>query len=118
MGECADPPIILGGLVKMKIVAAVFLFVGVWCLSGCLYVATPAAGMLVTEVTWDGHAQGSLGTKEGRACAQSILGLVAQGDASIKAAAADGGITNVKSVDHYTKWLLVYGEYCTIVRGT
>ena len=75
-------------------------------------------GVLLTEVTWDGVGMGSLGSKEGRACAQSILGLVAQGDASIKAAAAEGGITKVSSVDHYTRNMLgVIGEYCTIVRG-
>ena len=103
---------------KMKIAAAVFLFVGACFLSGCLTVATPAMGVLITDVTWDGHAEGSLGTKEGKACAQSILGLVASGDASIKAAAANGNITNVKSVDRYTKWTLLFGEYCTIARGT
>ena len=75
-------------------------------------------GVLLTEVTWDGVGMGSLGSKEGKACAQSILGLVAQGDASIKAAAAEGGITKVSSVDHYTRNMLgVIGEYCTIVRG-
>jgi hypothetical protein len=75
-------------------------------------------GVLLTEVTWDGVAMGSLGTKEGRACAQSFLGLIAQGDASIKAAAEAGGITKVGSVDHYTRNMLgLIGEYCTIVRG-
>ena len=75
-------------------------------------------GILITEVTWDGSASGPLGNKEGKACAQSILGLVAQGDASVKAAAKDGGITSITSVDHYTKNLLgVIGDYCTIVRG-
>ncbi len=75
-------------------------------------------GVLLTEVTWDGVGMGALGAKEGKACAQSILGLVAQGDASIKAAAQQGGITKVSSVDHYTKNMLgVIGEYCTIVRG-
>jgi len=87
-------------------------------LSGCVSVNTPAIGLLLTEVTWDGIGMGSLGAKEGRACAQSILGLVAQGDASVKAAAKDGGITKVSSIDHYTKNMLgVIGEYCTIVRG-
>ena len=86
--------------------------------SGCISVATPAIGILITEVTWDGSGMGAIGAKEGRACAQSILGLVANGDASIKAAADAGGITKISSVDHYTKNMLgVIGEYCTIVRG-
>ena len=75
-------------------------------ISGCVSVNTPAIGLLLTEVTWDGVGMGSLGSKEGKACAQSILGLVAQGDASIKAAAAAGGITKVSSVDHYTRNML------------
>jgi hypothetical protein len=87
-------------------------------LSGCLGVATPAMGALITDVRWDGHANGALGTKEGKACATSILALVSSGDASIEAAAKAGGITNVMSVDHHTKWTLLFGEYCTIVRGS
>ena len=88
-------------------------------LSGCISVATPAIGVLFTDVTWDGMAKGSLGNKEGKACAQTVLSLVSTGDASIKAAAAAGGITNIMSVDHYTKNIVgILGEYCTIVRGS
>ena len=59
------------------------------------------------------------GAKEGQACAQSILGLVAQGDASIKAAAKAGGITKIDSVDHYSRNLLgIIADFCTIVRGS
>ena len=43
-----------------------------------------------------------------------VPALVADGDASIEAAARDGGVTNVTSVDHETKWMPI----CTIVRGT
>ena len=87
-------------------------------LSGCISVSTPAIGLLMTEVTWDGMSTGTVGSKEGKACAQSVLGLVARGDASIKAAASAGGITKISSIDHYTKSMLgIIGEYCTIVRG-
>jgi len=88
-------------------------------LTGCIGVASPAQGVLLTEVTWDGPVtRGAIGAKEGRACAQSILLLVAQGDASVQAAAKDGGITKITGVDHYSKNLLgIIGEYCTIVRG-
>lgn len=87
-------------------------------LTGCLGVMTPAMGTLITDVGWDGQASGALGTKEGKACATSVLALVASGDASIEAAAKAGGIKNVMSVDHHTKWTLLFGEYCTIVRGS
>ena len=87
--------------------------------TGCQGVASPVVGLIITEnVKWDGMASGKLGTKEGRACAQSFLAIYARGDASIKAAAAAGGITNVMSVDRESKWLIIFGEYCTIVRGT
>jgi len=92
--------------------AAVFL-------SGCIAVRTPAIGLLYTEVYGPVDAGGRIGAKEGRSCAQSILVLVATGDASIKAAAKAGGITQINSVDHYTRNILgIMGEFCTIVRGT
>jgi len=82
-------------------------------------VATPAIGVLYTEVSWDGNVtQGSLGSKQGKACAQAILGLVAQGDASVEAAAKAGGIKKINVVDHTSKNILgILGEYCTIVHG-
>jgi hypothetical protein len=49
----------------------------------------------------------------------TILGLFARGDASVRAAKAAGGITEVSVVDHSAKnFLNIVGEYCTIVRGT
>jgi len=87
--------------------------------TGCIGVATPVLGVLVTDdVQWDSYSTGKIGTKEGRACAKSYLALFATGDASIKTAAANGGITNITSVDHETKWIVLFGEYCTIVRGS
>ena len=59
-----------------------------------------------------------MGLKEGRACARSLFGLVATGDASIKSAAEAGGISEIESVDHHSTWLLVTGSFCTIVRGS
>jgi hypothetical protein len=87
-------------------------------LSGCIAVWTPAQGLLFTEVRGPIAAQGAIGAKEGKACAQSILGLIAQGDASIAAAAKAGGITNVTTVDHYSRNILgIIGDFCTVVRG-
>lgn len=88
-------------------------------LTGCLTVATPAIGTLFADVKWDGMAKGPIGTKEGKACAQSILGLIAQGDASIEAAAKNGGIKDVASVDHHTTNMIgIIGTYCTVVHGS
>ena len=85
--------------------------------SGCLAVATPAMGFIVSDVKWGSDAEGSLGSKEGKACAMSYFGVYSTGDASIAAAAKAGGIKNVTRVDHHTRWTLVLGEYCTIVGG-
>jgi len=58
-------------------------------------------------------------TKEGKACASTILGMVATGDASISAAKAAGGITQVAHVDHSAHSILgIVAEFCTIVKGT
>jgi len=46
-----------------------------------------------------------------------ILGIMAMGDASIEAAKKAGGIKKVTSVDHESKWTLVFGTFCTVVTG-
>ena len=103
---------------KKKIVLLSFLCLTLWLGTGCMGVVSPAMGILITDVKWDSHSSGKQGTKTGKACATSVLALVASGDASIEAAAAEGGIKTVTSVDHETKWTLLFGEYCTIVHGT
>jgi hypothetical protein len=86
--------------------------------TGCIGVATPAVGTLVTEVKGPiGVGDSPTGSKTGKACAQSILSLVAMGDASIEAAKKAGGIKKVATVDHETKWLILFGTYCTVVTG-
>jgi len=90
-------------------------------LSGCMIVDAPIKGVLGTEVIW-GDVAGKTAPgdtmKQGKACAQSILGLLARGDASVRAAKENGGITEVSSVDHSARNLLnIVGEWCTLVRG-
>ena len=85
---------------------------------GCASVYSPAAGAIWLDVKGPVDAGDKVGTKEGRACAKSYLGFVAMGDASIKAAAAAGGISKIDSVDHHSTWMVVMGQYCTIVRGS
>ena len=100
------------GLLALALVSTISL-------TGCIAVYTPAIGILFTEVYGPVDAGGSVGSKEGKACVQSILALVATGDASIQAAARAGGITKIGSVDHYTRNIVgILGEFCTIVRGS
>ena len=86
--------------------------------TGCAGVASPVTGALYTDVQGPLDAGSRVGIKEGRACARSWLGLFATGDASIKSAAEAGAISEIESVDTHSKWLLVTGSFCTIVRGS
>jgi hypothetical protein len=89
--------------------------------SGC---ATAAGGnAFVFGGIYSGYkSPGQLGTaqagKIGEACANSILGWIATGDASIEEAKRAGGITQVAYVDHEQFSVLgVYATTCTIVHG-
>ncbi|MDH5479748.1 MAG: TRL-like family protein [Nitrosomonas sp.] len=63
-------------------------------------------------------AEGAIGKRVGKSCASSVLGLVAFGDASIRTAAANGGITKVTIVDKEAIQILnLYATYCTVVYG-
>ncbi len=93
--------------------------IGVAGLSGCMIVASPVSGWIYTEAKYgDTATTATAASKEGKACAQSILGWIATGDASVTAAKAAGGITEVSSVDHTAKNILgIIGEWCTVVKG-
>lgn len=57
-------------------------------------------------------------SKSGKAMATTILGLVATGDCSIKAAAENGGLSTIDSADYkYFNVLGVYQTFTTIVHG-
>jgi len=104
-----------------RMLAASIVLIGVMSVTGCMIVDTPIQGMMGSRVRWGEFAQGDdkPGQKEGKACMDTILGLFARGDASVRAAKAAGGITEVSVVDHSAKnFLNIVGEYCTIVRGT
>ena len=56
--------------------------------------------------------------KSGSASAESILGIVATGDASIQAAAANGGITKIQHVDQTVERVWVFwAKYTVTVYG-
>src|SRR5207244_10760904 len=88
-------------------------------LSGCMLVQSRRMCGRGGEVTWGDVATGKTAArKEGRACMDTILGLVARGDASVRAAKESAGITEVSVVDHSARnFLGIRGQYCTIVRG-
>ncbi|MGR8981502.1 MAG: TRL-like family protein [Gammaproteobacteria bacterium] len=122
--EYATPRIVKRRNVAMRTCSVLGLAILATGLSGCMIVDSPIKGVLGTEVTWGDIATGKAGSAEigdlkmGKACAESILGLLARGDASVRAAKDNGDITEVISVDHSARnFLNIVGEWCTIVRG-
>lgn len=91
-------------------------------LTGCLVVPVqPPTGIVYSDyrAPLDYDQEGlPMGSRTGMSESISILGLVALGDASIDAAATNGGISNVHGADYeYFNVLGVYQKYVTIVNG-
>ena len=87
---------------------------------GCAGIESPANALFAIKVKHgDSVGDGGSDSKTGRACAQTILVLIATGDASIETAKSNGGIRKVAYVDHESSgYSSFYGEYCTIVKGS
>lgn len=107
----------------MKLITKLAVVAGLAAMStGCALAPTPAgAGLLYTDVKYQGMADDSNtdASKEGRACATNILGLIAQGDATIDSAKTAGGIKKVATVDSEVNSILgLFSTYCTVVRGS
>lgn len=82
-----------------------------------------AQGPIAAPLTFDQQGPVAVGdvnadhAREGRATAQGIL-IFSMGDASIKAAMEQGGITRIHHVDSKQMNILgLYSEYTTIVYG-
>ena len=91
-------------------------------LSGCVSAPfVPPLGVAYTDITSPldtDLTDTRLGSKVGRATASSILGLFAQGDAGIDAAAGYGNINTINHVDYAYKNILgIYQETTVIVYG-
>ena len=79
----------------------------------------PPQGMLYTDVAAPINTEGGeVPDRNGEAYCQSVLGLFAWGDASVKAAAEEGGLSTVDQVD-YKFWnvLGIYSKFTTIAYG-
>ena len=88
-------------------------------LTGCAVSVAPVSGIWFTDVKGPADATSNSGySKVGTAYCASILGLVATGDASIKAAMENGGITRIHHVDYDTKsYFGIYAKFTVIVYG-
>lgn len=104
---------------SLKLLAAVAL---VW-MAGCGYrapvVAPLAAGFNNTAVPMNLRFRSTpLGSKQGKASAVQVLGLVSFGDATIGTAARNGNINTVYHADsELTNILGLYVKHTTIVYG-
>ena len=99
-----------------SVAAAAALFALTGC--GAATLGNGANGLVYTDTTIPVSGNGASGTKEGRAECKSILSIVAIGDCSTEAAAKNGGISQIQSVDAKVFNILgLYGTYTTIVKG-
>ncbi len=76
------------------------------------------SGSIFMSYTDSVAATNNLSVKTGEACASNILGWIVTGDASIRAAKMNAGITKVATVDRkYMNVLYIFGQVCAIVTG-
>ena len=103
---------------KKFLFLALFLAGGI-VFSGCASVKTPVMGLIYTDVKAPEAVTSNAGkSKVGTAAATSIMGLIAQGDASIETAAKSAGITKIHHVDyHSTSVLGIYSTFTVTVYG-
>ncbi len=79
---------------------------------------TPLGGLYADTSSNEMVVAGAKPSKEGEACAVSYLGAVTLGDATVKKAAGEAGLSKIASVDHdFTNILGVYSKYCVRVSG-
>lgn len=97
----------------------ILALVAIMAVTGCASVDSPVRGMIYGDVKHSTNAtDANAASKTGSACAESYLGAVALGDASIQAAKSAGNISTVSSVDEQSTNILgFYAKYCTIVKG-
>lgn len=103
-----------------------------WILRGLFVISLPLVLIFASACTTGFGPQGGLftstkvgvygtdtgGAKSGKACAMSILGLIAIGDGSVQTAADEGGVKTVKSIDLESFSILgVFAQLCTVTHG-
>ena len=100
-----------------KVLVAVFAAV---FLSGCAASMSPVTGFMYTNVSGPltATAAPEAPARVGRASVRSILGILATGDASIQAAARNGGIREIHYVDYESQSFFgVVAEFTVVVYG-
>ena len=106
----------------MNKVLAIGLALGVAAAIACSpngYIAPSGSIIQTTTLNKEISDSAPVGGKTGEACVGGLLGILSEGDAGVKAAAAAGGITTVRVVDYKNDNLLgtLLANTCTIVHG-
>jgi hypothetical protein len=87
-------------------------------LSNCATSGFGSTGFLFTSHKVGVYGTELDGTKKGKACADSYLGIIAVGDGSVSEAAKKQNITKVKIINLESFSILgLYASLCTIVIG-
>ena len=89
------------------------------CLAGCVGApVVPPLGIIYTDINAPLNLRGEMGSRRGEATVTAWFFAISTGDASVKAAAAAGGISNVKHVDYdFYNFLGVYQRFTTVAYG-
>ena len=78
----------------------------------------PPAGVIFSNIEAPLAPAGNPGSRKGEASCSAVLGIIAWGDCSVKAAAEAGGISMVKHTDYeFFNVLIVYQQFTTVVYG-
>jgi len=89
---------------------------------GCIGApVVPPIGVIYTDMdaplTLAGGGR-DVGSKRGESSVTAILGLFSTGDGSVKKAAANGRVTQIKQVDYeFMNVIGIYQKYTTVVYG-
>lgn len=97
----------------------ILLIITISCSVGQVGYGAPP-GLLYQDITLNHEfpRKSDLGSRLGSSCVESYAGLWSHGDAGIRAAAAEGGITTIHAVDYRIRNIFfIYMSTCTIVYG-
>ena len=92
------------------------LFIVPMLVGNCIYMNVKSNATIFNK---DVSQDKGIGSKTGEACVKTYAGLVSIGDASLKTAAENGKIKEVRSMDisQYSILFFIYMKTCTIVNG-
>lgn len=103
----------------MKLASLFAAFIAMALLAGCAFTpVAPPRGIMYTDQSAPLFPASETGSLKGSASAHNILFLVGWGDCSIKAAAANAGITKIKNTDYdLTNFFIFYQKFTVTVYG-